>query len=323
MKNKIQKNSPASNKKAHTGLPRELRNESENINRSNSRNSDRSREMNNRDEYAEQNDEQFYRRDSRNSTIQYSGRGNQYGQYQQRSRNNADFDDEYNQQHVNQRDQYYDNDYDYSRDKYEPEDYHEQHRQRPGSEQYPLEYKKGMQQVSDKRQQGEHYRENYNSRYGEHPASRGAEEYQGGNKRHSGSIRDYPNNDRDLHRKSYRDEDDYFSDNRDEERPLNRNNQRNHTVKEYSGYMNRAPFEQQLNRREIYDPVQNEYENQSRERNAERERLYLDEGYQSYGNVEGFGRRSGVEHGQDWLEDDEYRHGHAQRKRGYGKYGSR
>lgn len=299
MKNKIQKNSTPFNKASHIGLSRELRNESENKNNENYRNSGRKQEMNNRGDYSEQNDEQFYRRDARESNIQYSGRGDQPGQYQQRNRNNSDMDYEYNQQHVNRRDQQDDNDYDYSRDIHEPENYHKQHRQRPGAEQY-----------------------HHNSPYGEHPSSRGAEEYQGSNKIHSG-LGDYPDNEHDLYRKSVRDEDDYFSDYNDKERSHHRNNQRNHSVKEYSSYMNRSPFEQQLNRREIYDPVQNEYENQLRERNEERERLYLDEGYQSYGNVEGFGRRSGVEHGQDWLEEDEYRHGHAQRKRGYGKYGSR
>lgn len=250
MKNKIQKNSPTSNKTTTIGLSRELRNGSENKNSAYNSNSGRSGEMNNRDDYSEQNDEQFYRRDSRESNMQYSGRGNQSGQYQQRSRNNADLDYEYNQQYLNRRDRQDDNDYDYSWDRYEPEDYLQERRERQGSEQYPREYREGMQQVSDKRQQEQYYRENYNNPYGEHPSSRRAEEYRGSNKRHSG-LGDYPNNDYDLNRKSYRDEDDYFSDNRDNERPHYRNNQRNHTVKEYSSYMNRSPFEQQPNRREM------------------------------------------------------------------------
>lgn len=52
-------------------------------------------------------------------------------------------------------------------------------------------------------------------------------------------------------------------------------------------------------------------------------RDYQNEGHQYFGETEGFGNRYGQQHGQDWIEQDEYREGHSQTKRGHGRYGSR
>ena len=46
-------------------------------------------------------------------------------------------------------------------------------------------------------------------------------------------------------------------------------------------------------------------------------------GYQGSGYNEGFGQRAGHRNERHWLDDDEYRRGHAQRHRGVGKFGSR
>jgi hypothetical protein len=46
-------------------------------------------------------------------------------------------------------------------------------------------------------------------------------------------------------------------------------------------------------------------------------------GFQGSGYNEGFGQRAGHRNERHWLDDDEYRGGHAQRHRGVGKYGSR
>ena len=53
------------------------------------------------------------------------------------------------------------------------------------------------------------------------------------------------------------------------------------------------------------------------------DRDYQHEGHQYSGEIEGFGNRTEQQHGQDWIEQDEYREGHSQTKRGHGKYGSR
>lgn len=58
-------------------------------------------------------------------------------------------------------------------------------------------------------------------------------------------------------------------------------------------------------------------------RGSETERDYQHEGHQYFGETEGFGNRLGHQHGQDWIEQDEYREGHSQTKRGHGRYGSR
>ena len=46
-------------------------------------------------------------------------------------------------------------------------------------------------------------------------------------------------------------------------------------------------------------------------------------GFQGSGYNEGFGQRAGHRNERHWMDDDEYRGGHAQRHRGVGKYGSR
>lgn len=53
------------------------------------------------------------------------------------------------------------------------------------------------------------------------------------------------------------------------------------------------------------------------------EQYYPHDGYQGFGYTEGFGHRGGHRNERDWLHADDYRRGHAQRHRGYGKYGSR
>jgi hypothetical protein len=50
---------------------------------------------------------------------------------------------------------------------------------------------------------------------------------------------------------------------------------------------------------------------------------YRHRGYQTYGQTEGFGWRERHRNEGNWEDKDEYRGGHAQRRRAFGKYGSR
>jgi hypothetical protein len=50
---------------------------------------------------------------------------------------------------------------------------------------------------------------------------------------------------------------------------------------------------------------------------------YQNRGYQSFGQSQGFGNRSGQQNGQDWEDQDNYRDGNASVKQGKGRYGSR
>ena len=155
--------------------------------------------------------------------------------------------------------------------------------------------------------------------YGEHPASRGAEEYLGSNKRHPG-LGGY-DEDGDYYQRDYRARDDYYSNERYNEREDRRNDHRHDADLEYNDYMNRGQYEEPFHGRETYDPAREDYRRDYRDPYIRDE--YRHEGYQSFGNTEGFGARGGRQHGNDWRDEDEYRYGHAPRKRGFGKYGSR
>jgi hypothetical protein len=76
------------------------------------------------------------------------------------------------------------------------------------------------------------------------------------------------------------------------------------------------------NGRGYYYPEQAENDRE-REDYFNADRDYRHHGYQSSSNVEGFGLRNGRQGGLDWRDEDEYRHGLAQRRAAYGKYGSR
>ena len=55
----------------------------------------------------------------------------------------------------------------------------------------------------------------------------------------------------------------------------------------------------------------------------DRDHDFQQKGHQYSGEVEGFGNRAEQQHGQDWIDQDYYRGGHSQTKRGHGRYGSR
>ena len=156
----------------------------------------------------------------------------------------------------------------------------------------------------------------YISPYGEHPDSLGRMEYRGSNKRHPGlgNAEVYA--------------DDFYSyelqDIEQEYRPRRRHGpMRNEARRRYREYMDRGQYELPFHPREDYDPAALAPDDGYYREDPSLEYLYHEEGAQGPGNHESFGRRGSVRHGQDWLNEDEYRYGHAVRKRGYGKYGSR
>jgi hypothetical protein len=138
---------------------------------------------------------------------------------------------------------------------------------------------------------------NSRSMYGEHPESRGAEEYRGSNKRHPGIGPD------------------------------------NYVADVYNGATRDIRFSSEGGRRGTYTS-QNEqdrynrsgggydrYENTSEDDMDDHE--FRNRGYQSSGQTEGFGHRDGQQQGQSWEDQDDYRDGKAPVKRGKGRYGSR
>jgi ubiquitin len=144
----------------------------------------------------------------------------------------------------------------------------------------------------------------YGSTYGEHPQSRGSEEYRGSNKRHSGlgyhghvegAIGEGRNRDTQRFRTSGRSggsEHVHYNPREEQDR--------------YSTRYSEGKFPEDRNFEEF--DMDHDYQN---------------EGHQSFGETEGFGFRSGQQQGQDWEEQDNYRDGNAPVKRGKGRYGSR
>jgi hypothetical protein len=135
---------------------------------------------------------------------------------------------------------------------------------------------------------------NSRNSYGEHPESRGAEEYRGSNKRHPGiGPDDYV---ADVYNGATRD----LRFNSDGGRRGTYTSQNEQDRYNRSGYDNRDSYEDDMDDHEF--------------RNS---------GYQSSGQTEGFGHRDGQQRGQSWEDQDDYRDGKAPVKRGKGRYGSR
>jgi hypothetical protein len=160
--------------------------------------------------------------------------------------------------------------------------------------------------------------------FGEHPSSAGRAEYLGGNKRHPGLVgkrrkrttdRNYRQADRLESRRSARRE--RRSDSRE---PLTHKTSTRLAIEDYKNRMQFGMAE--FHPMQIYDPKEVALEQDELEL-EEPDHMYQDEGYQHAGSTEGFGRRGGRQDKYSWLDEDEYREGHAPRKRGYGKYGSR
>jgi hypothetical protein len=116
-----------------------------------------------------------------------------------------------------------------------------------------------------------------------------------------------------------------------EDRPFPPENQRrrNHlreprhlARREYEDYLNRGQYEMPFHGRDEYDPIQLEYDLMEMD-DPGPDHLYRYDGYDYYGSLESFGKRSKRQRGQSWLDEDRYPHGHVRRGRGYGKYGSR
>ncbi|MFL5754557.1 MAG: hypothetical protein ACJ76F_14185 [Bacteroidia bacterium] len=191
--------------------------------------------------------------------------------------------------------------------------------QRNSHEKYPLEYS-GDHETGYYGGSGEPLlRRRLPNIYGEHPDSRGAEEYRGSNKRHSGLgnfaiYDDY----RQLHQGGEK-----RSHEKSPGRKKKKTDRRRHTELEYEEYMNREQFERPFHERDNYKPGQFGYDHEEEEIIYERYRPYKYEGYQSSGNVDGFGIRANSRHDRDWRDEDEYYEGHVQKKSANGKYGSR
>lgn len=147
--------------------------------------------------------------------------------------------------------------------------------------------------------------------YGEHPDSRGYEEYLGSHKRHPGLLG------REDHFFDDKNEGKYYR-GQDEWQPRSETRKRQ-TLQDY---LNRHQYAVPYHPLPIYDPLEAEYEQELIDRYDDDHR-YWHSGYQHMGNTEGFGIREGRQQGHSWIDEDEYREGHAPRQRGYGKYGSR
>lgn len=157
--------------------------------------------------------------------------------------------------------------------------------------------------------------------FGEHPASAGRAEYLGGNKRHPGLIG--------RKRRVSTTEDRSGTQERSSRRRQRRSDSREPLTHKTStklaikDYRNRNQYGMSdFHPMQMYDPVEVEHELEEMDDSAF-DHMYQDEGYQHAGNTEGFGRRGGRQSYYGWEDEDEYREGHAVRKRGYGKYGSR
>jgi len=162
----------------------------------------------------------------------------------------------------------------------------------------------------------------FTNRYGERTSGRGVLKYSGSKKRPSGPD-NYSFSKRDSYlepteyRETYYDNDRY--DGRDRDEYIHQNN----IASEYNDYMNRGQYERNFHERGSYNPNLNKYGTREDERDLNKDLSFRHQGYQTSGNVEGFGIRGGSHQEQDWRDEDEYRRGHAHRKSGYGKYGSR
>jgi hypothetical protein len=157
------------------------------------------------------------------------------------------------------------------------------------------------------------YRLKYKSPYGEHPGSVGRGEYLGHNKRRNGlgdqNVMDY------YERENFNEEGYEFSSQRSPRR-----RQHHHTPEEREDYLERGQYEVPYHERDIYDPQDIDYDEAMDE---EFDHIYNEDGFQGSVHMEGFGKRESRPHGRDWRDEDQYREGHASRRRGYGKYGSR
>lgn len=331
MKSKQQKRGVTSRKKAVSGISHLLRDGSERNNDSNERNQDRhygrtrnanhpfkqNRNRQGREEDSFMNDEDFNEDVSYDRFNDYASHRDQftpqqlrYGtvdghfyNYMQRNggRGNDITDDRYDQRNESGQSRNMGQERNYQRS------YHEQdeNRRRP---------------FNDHGYEGRSKKHEKNS-YGEHPDSGGAKEYHGSNKRHPGLVGQH-DFDEGQQRRAQRNT---YSNRNDDDR------ENDHEYRHRRGYDSRFDDEEYLNRgqyeipfhgRDRYDPEQNEREERFPEERYSRHSNQHD-GYQTSGNTEGFGIRGRERHGQDWLDEDQYRRGHAQRKNGYGKFGSR
>lgn len=164
--------------------------------------------------------------------------------------------------------------------------------------------------------------------YGEHPASGGPREYFGTNKRHQGLLGN-PERSRSVDQRYGKNEEGLMR-KLDEERLYRigrKKRPRNHktsTRLAISDYEHRKQFGTPFHAMQMYDPIKSEYEREEMDEFDGDDHIYRYGGYQRSGNTEGFGdRQGGRQQGHDWVDEDEYREGHAPRYRGYGKYGSR
>lgn len=178
-----------------------------------------------------------------------------------------------------------------------------------------------------RKREREMHRGKYVSRYGEHPASRGRKESRGRNKRQPGlgnvrvTDRRISQSPEGIVRTNVRRSENGRS------RRARRNKRlfgpRNMARREYREYLERRQFEIPFHQRDIYDPVELEEENDYLDKRRDLDYLYRDEGYQYSAGKDGFGTSSRRQSSGDWMYDDEYRHGHAPRRHGSGKYGAR
>lgn len=307
MKTHMQRRGVTSRTKALSGISHKLRDGSEQRNRYNDymkedrsysnsqgpgyRNMERSAWDNNersRNHYfSKYNDEGYRRPDRRDRFNEYAAHRNQASPHELRygNENNDEYFYEYLQPRIDRG----------------PGNYYDKYRQQElRSRQYPQEYRHDFESGRGQQFYEPYFREAYSNPYGEHPASRGALEYLGSNKRHSG-LGNYEYGDNDFYRAPYQERSDYYSNERYDERNKDRNDHRNNAGLEYRDYMDRGQYERAFHGRETYDPIQSEYDRQEHENYYNRYHPYRHEGYQNFGNTEGFGiRGGGRQYGQDW-----------------------
>jgi hypothetical protein len=209
-----------------------------------------------------------------------------------------------------QRNQYRD-DHFYDIQLHDPDDRYDE----PGYERWDREQEmrgrnREREQQDHRRRRSTRFHPEYISLYGEHPDSRGAEEYFGGNKRHPGlGAANYRN--RERSRIPYRDRNEPF--------PRRTNRRRAHHLREphylrrreYNDYMNRGQYELPFQPREMYDPGNDRGD---AEFDMDLDHLYQEQGAQDVGGLESFGKRGRRQHGFNWMQEDEYPEGHRNRK---------
>jgi hypothetical protein len=112
--------------------------------------------------------------------------------------------------------------------------------------------------------------------------------------------------------------------------PIDQIGQEDHVWGIYNGATRNLRFDSNGERRRTFTS-QNEqdrfnrsgYDNRDSYEDDMDDHEFRNRGYQSSGQVEGFGHRDGQQQGQSWEDQDDYRDGNAPVKRGKGRYGSR